>query len=150
MNKKIIILVVVILIAAIAAAGIYFGFFRKSSFEAIGELEIPEIKLSFESGVSDLELNNFDIGVPLPSNLFSNISVDTNLGGYKGGTEISLPSVSIETPSFKLSAPAGTGAPPSGPKLDETTCGQFKAAPSCSYVPQQYQDLCQKCKAAGY
>lgn len=53
--------------------------------------------------------------------------------------------------SFKPpEAPEGTQIPGEGPQADEATCSNFKAAPSCSYVPAQYQDLCEKCKAKGY
>lgn len=147
--KKFFIIIIIILIILIAVVGVYFGFLKKPSLKAdIGGIKISEIKMPFESGVGDLELNTFDIGSSLPSDLFSNISVDTNFGGYKGGTEIGLPSVSIGAPSFEFGVPAGT--PPPEWKPDEATCNQFKAAPSCSFVPAQYQDLCQKCKAAGF
>ena len=33
---------------------------------------------------------------------------------------------------------------------NEEICKQFAAAPSCSFVPEQYRDLCNKCKAKGY
>jgi len=140
--KKIFIIIIIILIAVV---GIYFGFLKKPSLRAdIGGIEISEIKMPFESGVSDLELNTFDIGAFLPSNLFFNISVDTNLGGYKGGVKIGVPPISVGDPSFKFSPSAGTPPP------DEATCAQFKVAPSCFFVPEQYRDLCQKCKAKGY
>jgi len=147
--KKILTIIIIILIILIAVIGVYFGFLKKPSLKAdIEGINIPEIKMPFESGVGDLELNTFDIGASLPSDLFSNISVDTNFGGYKGGIEIGLPSVSIGVPSFEFGTPAGTPSPEWKP--DESTCSQFKVAPSCSFVPAQYQDLCQKCKAAGF
>jgi len=150
MSKKIIILILIIIIL-IAGLGIYFRFFKKPSLKAdIEGIEIPEIKMPFESNLGDLELNSFDVGVSLPSNLFSNISVDTNLGGYKGETKIELPSILIGVPSFEFGAPADTGTPPSGWEPNEATCAQFKDVPSCSFVPEEYQDLCEKCKAKGY
>jgi FtsZ-interacting cell division protein ZipA len=39
-----------------------------------------------------------------------------------------------------------TGTPPADYVPDAATCAQFDAAPSCSYVPAESQDLCNKCK----
>ena len=140
--KKILTISIIILIILIAVVGVYFGFLKKPSLKAdIEGIKISEIKMPFESGVGDLELNTFDIGAALPTNLFSDISVDTSLGGYKGGVQINLPTILVETPNWQ---------PSGGPTINESTCAQFKTAPSCSFVPAQYQDLCQKCKAAGF
>ena len=137
--KKFFIIIIVILIAII---GVYFGFLKKPSLKTnIGGIKISEIKMPFESGLESLELNTFDIGATLPANLFPNISVDTNFSGNKGGVQIGLPTISVGTPSWQSSG---------GPAIDESTCASFKTAPSCSFVPQQYRDLCQQCKAAGF
>lgn len=131
MKKVITILIIVLLITG----GVYFGFFRKVSLEAdITGIETPNITMPFESGVDDLELNNFDIGAILPSNLFPNIYFDMQFGSVG---EIGLPSVSGDSSS---------GTPPANWEPDEATCNQFKSAPSCSFVPEEYRDLCQKCK----
>lgn len=138
--KKILTIIIVILIIAI---GVYFGFSKKPSLTAdIGGIEIPEIKIPFESGLGELELSNFDIDISLPANLFSNIFVDTDWSS--GTVELQKPGVLVEPPSIK------NEAPPAGWEPDEATCAQFKAAPSCSFVPAQYRDLCEKCKAKGY
>jgi hypothetical protein len=139
-NKKIIAIIIVLLLAG---TGVYFGVFRMGRVKlkaGIGDLETPEIKMPFESGLETLELNTFDIGATLPASLFSNIAVDTNFGG-SGGVQIGIPGVSVSVPNWQGST---------GPTVDESTCGQFKTAPSCSFVPQQYRELCQQCKAAGF
>jgi len=137
--KKIFIIIIIILIAIVIS--IYFGFLKKPSLRAdIGGIEISEIKMPFESGLESLELNTFDIGATLPVNLFSNISVDTNFGA-KGSVQIGLPTVSVGIPNWQSSG---------GPAIDESTCASFKTVPSCSFVPQQYLNLCQQCKAAGF
>lgn len=132
MKKIITIFIIVLLIAA----GVYFGFFRKVSLKAdITGIETPSINMPFESGVNDLELNNFDLGASLPSNLFPNISAGMQFGSVG---EIGLPSVSGEM--------SAEGLPPAGWEPDEATCSQFNLAPSCSFVPSEYRDLCQQCK----
>ncbi len=150
MNKKTITLVVIIAVVILLGAmiSIYFGFLRKPSLHAdIEKINISEIKTSFESGVSDLKLNTFDIGASLPSNLFSAISVETNFGGIGGVKEINTPFISVGTPTFQQPT---NGTPPNNWQVDQATCSQFKAAPSCSFVPEQYRDICTKCKTAGF
>lgn len=153
MTKKIITIIVVL---AIATAGIYFGIskFGGNKLKAnIEDIKTPIIQMPFDSGLGELELSNFDIGVGLPSNLFNNISVDTDLS--KGAIELSVPEIPINIPSMpggSAGAPneGSQSAPPTNWEPDAATCNQFKAAPSCSFVPEEYRDLCEKCKAKGY
>jgi len=126
-----------IVIILIIAAGVYFGFFRQGSLKAdITGIETPSINMPFESGLDELELDNFNIGASLPSNLFSNISFDVMRFGQVG--DLKLPSVSGEV--------SVSQTPPTDWEPDEAVCSQFDAAPSCSFVPSEYRDLCQKCK----
>lgn len=132
MNKIIGSIIVIILIAI----GAYFVFFNRGGLKAdITGIETPSISMPFESGVQELELDNFNIGASMPSNLFPNISFDLNFGQVG---EINLPSVSGET--------SVEGLPPADWEPDEATCSQFKLAPSCSFVPQEYRDICERCK----
>jgi hypothetical protein len=138
MAKKIITSVIVL---AALGCGIYFGISKLGSysFQAdIGGIETPEIQMPFESGLGELELSNFDIGVSLPANLFGNIFVETDLS--VGAVDLQTSDVSVGTPSIQ------SGLPPADWEPDEATCSQFKAVPSCMFVPSEYRDLCEKCK----
>jgi len=142
MAKKLIIIIIALIIIG---CGVYFGIFkfRGYNFKAnIGGIKTLTITMPFESGLEDLELSNFDIGVSLPANLFSDIFIDTNLKGEM--PELEKPYIPISTPSV----PGRTSS--SDLPINETICGQFKSAPSCGFVPEQYRGLCEQCKNFGY
>jgi len=142
MAKKIITSIIVLIALGY---GIYFGITHLGGYKFMADIsgiETPEIQMPFESGLRELELSNFDIGVSLPSNLFGNVFVETDLGGRT--VDLQAPGVSVGTPLIQ------SGVPPADWEPDEAICNQFKAAPSCSFVPSQYRDLCEKCKAKGY
>lgn len=138
MAKKIITSIIVL---AALGYGIYFGISKMTGYKFradIGGIETPVVSMSFESGLSELDLNNFDIGISLPTDLFGNIFVNTDLNG--GEIDLQTPNVSIGIPSIQ------GGTPPADWEPDEATCQQFNAAPSCLFVPSEYRDLCEKCK----
>jgi hypothetical protein len=152
--------ITIIIVLVIAVAGIYFGSskFGENKLKAkIEDIETPIIQMPFDSGLGELKLSNFDIGIGLPSNLFNNISVDTDL--IKGAIELSIPEIPVNIPSMPsglTGAPnqennqGGSATPPADWEPDEAACAGFKAAPSCSFVPEEYRDLCEKCKTRGY
>lgn len=133
MKKKTILFIFLFSLAAIAAA--YFGFFARKGIKAdFANLKVPDMRINLGGlDIGNLALDVLNIGASLPKDLFPNM--ETGLDVSSVG-DISLPSVSFDVPSFN-----GSGT-------DEAVCDQFKAAPSCSYVPAQYQDLCQQCKDA--
>jgi hypothetical protein len=144
MAKKIITSIIVLIIIGF---GIYFGVSKFSGYKLkadISGIETPEMAIPFDSGLTELELSNFDMGVSLSSDLFGNIFIETDLSGE--AAELQAPDISISagTPSVQ------TGTPPTGWQPDAATCNQFKSAPSCMFVPEQYRDMCEQCKALGY
>ncbi|MFC1995919.1 hypothetical protein ACFLVM_03510 [Chloroflexota bacterium] len=55
---------------------------------------------------------------------------------------------SIDVPDIEMPASSTpTGAPPADWEPDEATCARFSIVPDCSYVPEQYRELCEKCKS---
>ncbi len=99
------------------------------------KLKIPEMDLEIP-----LDFGNFNLQIPdLSGKNFVDIKVpltQVNVGGIGG--------INIEE-----MMESGVVPPPDW-EPDEATCQKFKAAPSCLFVPKQYRDLCEKCKAKGY
>jgi len=80
MFKKIIIIIVILVVLG---CGIYFGIskFGKGKLgSSIEGIKVPELTMPFDSGLEELELDSFNIGASLPSGLFSDIFIDTDLG----------------------------------------------------------------------
>lgn len=128
--KNIIALIVILLVAG----GIYFFFFQGGLGSGIEDISVPD--LNFE--ISDLDLGNLNasslnIDIPLPGNLFPDISIDTDFSGYEANTEFEVPQISAETPTGNYQA------------TDEI-CQQFESVPSCMFVPEEHRDLCNQCK----
>lgn len=136
MTKKIIIIIVLIILIA----GIFL-IFQSNKYRLKADLEGIEtstINVPFESGLEELELDSFDLGISLPSDFFSDISVNADLG--KETFELEKPNVSTETLSIQGEIPPADWQP------DQATCDRFKSAPSCALVPAEYRELCQQCK----
>ena len=135
--KKKIFFIFLFSLAAIAAA--YFGFFaRKGNKADFTNLKVPDMRINLGGlDIGNLALDALNIGVSLPKDLFPNIKTGLDVSNVGN---INLPLVSFDLPSF--------GGQPAESSANEAVCDQFKTAPSCSYVPAQYQDLCQQCKEA--
>jgi len=148
MKTKIIILLIILILIG---GGLFF-LSRKEKLPEVtsfSELEVPFISLSSDVEIGELNLDELNIGVSLPSDLFSNISVDSDIGKYEGKIDIGIPTISFDFQSLLKSLKVGSQAP-SGPQINEDICLQFKSAPSCSFVPEEYRELCEQCKAKGY
>jgi len=158
MKTKIIILLVILVLIG----GVIFFFLRKEKLPEtvnFSDLEVPSVSLPSDIEIGELNLDKLNIGVSLPSALFSNISIDTNIGKYEGTIDVEKPIVSFDISSLLESLKVGSQIPsespagsqnPSEPPINEQTCLQFKSVPSCSFVPEAYRELCEKCKTEGY
>lgn len=130
-------LIAIILILIIGGGACLF-FSRNGSLNAdISGIKTPDIKMPFQSGIDSLEINTFDIGVSPSFDLFSNMLIDTDLID-ESKLNLNIPSASVGTPEFSQQAQ---------PQPDESVCSQFDSASSCLFVPEQYRDLCNQCKA---
>ena len=99
------------------------------------DMEIPKT----ETGSLDMNLNmDSNINASLPA-----ISLPST-SGLLTSPALSLPSL-IPTPS-PTTTPGATTTP-TGLQPDAATCAAFSAVPSCDYVPEQYRQLCEQCKA---
>jgi len=148
MKTKIIILLIILILIG---GGVFF-LLRKEKLPEItnfSDLEVPPVSLPSDVEIGELNLDELDIGVSLPSDLFSNISIDSNIGKYEGKIDIGIPTISFDLQSLLKSLKIGSQTP-SEPQINEQTCLQFKSAPSCSFVPEEYRELCEQCKAMGY
>ena len=148
MKTKIIILLIILILIG---GGLFF-LLRKEKLPEItsfSNLEVPSVSLPSDVEIGELNLDELNIGVSLPSDLFSNISIDSNIGKYEGKIDIEIPTISFNLQSLLESLKVGPQTP-SEPQINEQTCLQFKSAPSCSFVPEEYRELCEKCKAMGY
>ncbi len=172
-NVKILILVIIVVVSA--GGGVYWWQKSASNKEAPAfsnwqDVEIPAIgPLSFDI-LPELTLTDFKLIDDFGGDLFAEVSFDTSLGGYQQEIDLSTPSVNIETGSLNWQSNSSNvpdsdkqqsqtdnnlknddnSTPPTSWQPDAATCSQFNSAPSCSYVPVQYQNLCQQCKDAGY
>jgi len=105
-----------------------------------------------ESPLEKLKMSEMDLEIPLDFGSF-NIQIP-DLSG-KNYADVSTPEAQVnvggigETIDVEAMIKSGT-VPPSDWEPDKATCQKFKAAPSCLFVPKQYRDLCEKCKAKGY
>ncbi|MCD6550191.1 hypothetical protein J7K24_01445 [bacterium] len=148
MKTKIIILLIILILIG---GGLFFLLRKERMPEIVSfsDLEIPSVSLTSDVEIGELNLDELNIGVSLPSDLFSNISVGTDIGKYEGKIDIGMPTISFD-PHSLLESLKGSSQTPSGPQINEQICLQFKSAPSCSFVPEAYRELCEKCKAEGY
>ncbi|MCD6528447.1 hypothetical protein J7K44_02310 [bacterium] len=150
MKTKIIILLIILVLIGIG--GVVFLLLRKEKLPEIvsfSDLEVPSVSLPSDVEIGELNLDELNIGISLPSDLFSNVSVDSNIGKYEGKIGIETPIVSFDFQSL-LKSLEGSVQTTSEPPVNEQTCLQFKSAPSCSFVPEEYRELCERCKAKGY
>ena len=153
MKTKIIILLIILILIGGAILLLLRNLpLRKEKLPEIvsfSDLEVPSVSLPSDVEIGELNLDELNIGVSLPSDLFSNISVDSNIGKYEGKIDIEMPTISFNIQSLLESLKGGTQVP-AGPQINEQTCLQFKSVPSCSFVPEKYRELCEQCKARGY
>ena len=67
--------------------------------------------------------------------------------GIPTGPPVGMPAIpavpSVPPSAIPAVPPSGTQGAPS----DEAMCQGFAAAPSCDYVPPQFQEICRKCKS---
>ncbi len=106
---------------------------------------LPQLDLEDKFSIDMSEVNFPEVEniaeIPIPSISLNNLDFDA-----------SLPELNFSTPS--LSQPSGQGsgqAPPAGQWTpNPSDCSQFSMAPNCSYVPEQFREMCEQCKAAGY
>jgi len=144
--------IIILLIILILIGGGVFFLLRKEKLPEItsfSDLEVPSVSLPSDVEIAELNLDELNIGISLPSDLFSNISVDSDIGKYEGKIDIGIPNISFNLQSLLGSLKAGSQES-SKLQINEQTCLQFKSAPSCSFVPEAYRELCEKCKAEGY
>lgn len=161
-TKIIIILLVVVLVAG--------GYLLYSIFGKVGDGYDVLGLFDFETfGFSDVDLYLSDLSaaqlpeISLSDNLGFNLP-DINMGSISEIGQTPVPSINFDASVFDVSSPQmGIPQIPSGPGQGEDTtsspggwipnvsdCAQFSMAPSCSFVPAQYQEMCKQCKAAGY
>ena len=99
-------------------------------------LKMPEMDLEIP-----LDFGNFNLQIPdLSGKNFINVKTPQ--------TQVNVSGIG-ETIDVEAMIKSGAVPPPDW-EPDEATCQKFKAAPSCLFVPEQYRDLCEKCKAKGY
>ena len=114
--------------------------------------EIPDVDLSF-SPLEKADLPEINLDLPLD---FSAFKMDLPDLSSESFIDIKNPDINFDISglgsgiSFGGASKAGGNVPPPNWEPDEATCNQFKAAPSCIFVPEQYRELCEECKAKGY
>ena len=156
MNKKIISVLSIVVIVVVAGA--YLLISNKSDNIANEDLsnvpDIPDIDLSLSPlGVAELpsvdlgeqiNLDDFNMDIPEINLDAEDISINDS-----SDVDISFTDSDFSNMDFgSIGDGYGSGSGSSG--VNKTNCSKFSSAPSCSYVPAQYQDLCNQCKSAGY
>jgi len=117
------------------------------------DLSSKLLELDFmDSPLERLKMPEMDLEIPLDFGSF-NIQIP-DLSG-KNFVDINTPKIQVDmegiSGAIDIEEMMKSGAvPPPDWEPDEATCQKFKAAPSCLFVPKQYRDLCEKCKAKGY
>jgi len=100
--------------------------------------EIPDVDLSF-SPLEKVDLPEINLDLPLDFSAFNMDLPDLSTESF----------IDIKNPDINLNI-SGLGSGMNFGEPDETICQKFKSAPSCIFVPEQYRELCEKCKAQGY
>jgi len=126
----------------------------KMETESLAEnLSSKLLKIDFiDSPLESLKIPEMDLQIPLDFGTF-NIQIP-DLSG-KNFVDVNAPEIQVNLgeigKTIDIEAMIKSGAvPPPDWEPDEATCQEFKSAPSCLFVPEQYRDLCEKCKAKGY
>ena len=156
MKNKIILISVIIIISLIG----YFAYQNLINKELGFDFYFPgEIDLYF-SDLNAAQIPELDLGDSLDFE-----TPEVEIKGVESLGETPVPEISLNNSMFNFSFPlmnismpkAGPSqsgqqaAPPAGQwQPNPTDCASFSAAPNCSFVPPQNQDMCEQCKAAGY
>ena len=143
-----------IIVCLALVAGVYLWWQGQSTEEATPEGLPPsplEIDL-IDSPLEPLVIPETDFDIPSDFGTFGPEIPDLSGADY---VHLEAPSVDIDLSDLGSDiSPGGEGEAgaelPPGLEPDEATCAQFKAVPSCSFVPEQYRELCEKCKEMGY
>jgi len=158
LNKKILASIFILVCLGLVAGG-YFWWQKKETqklkeTEGLAEdLSTKLLEIDFiDSPLEGLKMPEMDLEIPLD---FGNFNIQIPDLSGKNFVEINTPKIQVnmegigESIDIEAMIKSGTVPPPEW-EPDEATCQQFKAAPSCLFVPEQYRDLCEKCKAKGY
>ncbi len=169
MNKRILIIFAAILVSALGGwiivsntgTGEDIAGKKAPETEKLAE-ELPDVNVDLSlSPLGSVELPAIDFSMPIDLNSFGLDLPGAGEAGIGGvnisapqGTDINFTDSDFSGIDFgETSAGAGeTGGAgeTSGSGVNAETCQRFSSAPSCSYVPAQYQDLCEQCEAAGF
>jgi len=78
--KKIIIIVIILAVAG-GTAYVVWGWNKNKVGNAISKIEAPEIDISFDSGIGDLDVETFNVGAEVSdTDFFKNVKEDMDLG----------------------------------------------------------------------
>jgi len=155
MNKKIIIYSTLIIILAVGA---YLLFSNSNSNDTITDVpDMPDIDLSL-SPLNSVNLPNIDFDTSMDFGSFDlglagiNVGQDAFNIGDSNDVDINFTDSDFSSMSFGSTGKTSGNGSGSGSTsgVNSANCSKFSSAPSCSYVPAQYQDLCEQCKTAGY
>ncbi len=72
--------------------------------------------------------------------------IPSGMEGYRPSGVPSSDSESSKNIPSVGTVPQAGGQIPKGVSIPDSACSAFKAAPSCSYVPESARDMCKKCK----
>jgi len=114
--------------------------------------EIPDIDLSF-SPLEKADLPEINLNLPLDFSAFEMDLPDLSAESF---IDIKNPDINLNISglgsgiNFGEASKTSGDLPPPNWEPDEATCQKFKTAPSCIFVPEQYRELCEKCKAKKY
>ena len=108
--------------------------------DVIGTLRDIGLDLSGES-FDDLDVPVADMDVPELEPGSFDLDIDFDI-------EPSLPSLSLPDADSLVGSTAIDFMPeiPEGFVPDDSICEQFASVPDCSFVPEQYRELCEQCK----
>lgn len=102
-----------------------------------------------ESPLAPLDLPEMGLDIPsdfLDFNFMEKLDVSPEDFVKLEKPEINIDAVpSMGSADIETMMKAGA-TPPSGWEPDEETCAKFKLAPSCAFVPEEYRELCEKCR----
>jgi len=160
LKKKIFALIFILVCLGLAVGGYFW--WQKEKTEKSKETETESLaedlsskllEIDFiDSPLEKLKMPEMDLEVPLD---FGNFNLQMPDLSGKNFVDVKTPQTQVNVgeigETIDVEAMIESGAvPPPDWEPDEATCQKFKAAPSCLFVPEQYRDLCEKCKAKGY
>ncbi len=167
LTKKIITILIGVLIVGAVAGTVLFNSFRKTSPDN-SQNKPPAKQTPLSEDIEKVpEIMDIDLSLsPLEKAELPEINLDLSLDLENFALEEKMPSLELDSGDIKIEPPtvnveisgndlgsfdfSNGGENPSNPPINSQTCQKFSSVPSCSYVPKQYQSLCQQCKNAGY